>query len=89
MLEQLALRGTVALLALVDEKGNVAEVKVDRAVCSEKGGEGVAEFGAREIREFERVLGEAAKRSATRWRFAPATKRGVPVRVWMTIRIEF
>lgn len=89
MVEHLALHGSVTLLVLVDEKGGVADLKVNRVVCRQRGGQDVAVFGAREIKEFEGILGEAAKRSVTRWRFAPATKLGVPVRVWMPVEMQF
>jgi len=63
--------GTVELNALVDEKGNVADV----AIVTPAGGRA--------------GLNEAAVDSVKRRKYRPATKDGVPVRVWIQVRVRF
>jgi TonB family protein len=63
--------GTVELNALVDEKGNVADV----AIVTPAGGRA--------------GLNEAATESVKRRKYRPATKDGVPVRVWIQVRVRF
>lgn len=74
--ERLALEGTVDLRILVDEKGAVAEVQVARVESRQRGA------------EYDRLLREAALKSAREWRFDPA-ELGVPVRVWLAVQIGF
>jgi TonB family protein len=73
IVERIGITGTVELHILVDETGRVLESKVDRVDCRPRG------------KQYERLLGEAAAKSAAKWRFEPATKGGVPVQVWMPI----
>jgi TonB family protein len=61
----------VELTALVDEKGNVADV----AIVTPAGGRA--------------GLNEAATESVKRRKYRPATKDGVPVRVWIQVRVRF
>jgi TonB family protein len=67
---QQRMQGSVELSVLVDEKGNVAEVKLV------KGALGVG-------------LNQAAVDSVKKWRYRPATKDGVPVKVWISLRVDF
>jgi len=72
---QLALRsrveGTVDLSALVDENGNVIDVKI----VKEAGGK----WG----------LNEAALDHVKNRHYRPATKDGIPVKVWIAVRVPF
>ncbi len=77
ILERIGVRGTVDLRILVDEKGSVLQTEVGRVDCTPRGA------------QYERILREAAVKSAAQWRFEPATKGGMPVRVWMPIQIRF
>jgi serine/threonine-protein kinase len=62
--------GRIELSALIDDKGNVAEVKIV------KGTTGIG-------------LNQAAVDGVKRWRYRPASRDGVPVKVWIPIVIEF
>jgi len=77
MTERLALEGTVDLRILIDEKGMVADAQVARVESRQRGA------------EYDRLLREAALKSAQTWRFDPAELGGVPVRVWLEVRIAF
>ena len=63
--------GIVELNALVDEKGNVADVTVVTPAGGRAG------------------LTEAAVENVKRRHYRPATKDGVPVRVWLSVRVRF
>jgi len=65
--------GTVELSALVDEKGVVTDVQI------------VVSAG----RGWGSVLDEAAVESVKRRHYRPATKDGVPVKVWISVRVQF
>jgi TonB family protein len=67
---QQRIEGKVELEALIDERGNVADVRIVRGMSA--GG-----------------LNQAAIDSVRRWRYRPATKDGVNVRVWVPIAMEF
>jgi protein TonB len=77
IVESLSLSGSVELRVLVDEAGRVADVKVEKVESDPRG------------EKYERLLREAADKSARRWTFEPARHDGVVVRVWVPIRIEF
>jgi TonB family protein len=63
--------GTVELNALIDEKGNVADVTIVTPAGGRAG------------------LTEAAIENVKRRHYRPATKDGVPVRVWLSVRVKF
>jgi protein TonB len=65
--------GTVELSALVDEKGVVTDVQI------------VVSAG----RGSRSVLDAAAVESTKRRRYRPATKDGVPVKVWISLQVQF
>ena len=67
------LEGSVELNVLVDEKGAVS----DAQVVSSAGAGGRS------------VLDEAALESVKRRRYRPALKEGVPVKVWISVRVQF
>lgn len=63
--------GAVELNVLVDEKGNVTDVKVLQDAGGKSG------------------LTEAAIENVKRRKYRPATKDGVPVKVWLPVRVVF
>ncbi len=63
--------GAIELNVLVDEKGNVADVKVLQDAGGKSG------------------LTEAAIENVKRRKYRPATKDGVPVKVWLPVRVVF
>jgi TonB family protein len=65
------IEGTVDLSVLVDENGNVADVKLIKKAGGKWG------------------LNEAAMEHVSRQRYKPAVKDGVPVKVWITVRVPF
>ncbi len=67
---RLRVRGSVMASILIDENGNVAQVRIIRA--TPKG-------------FFE----EEAYRTLLKWKFSPPRKRGVPVKVWKVVTIQF
>ncbi len=67
---RLRVRGSVMASILIDEKGNVAQVRIIRA--TPKG-------------FFE----EEAYRTLLKWKFSPPRKKGVPVKVWKVVTIQF
>ena len=71
-MERAGVTGTLDIHVLVDEKGGVLQAKADNVNCRPRGP------------NYERLLRDAAVKSAASWRFEPATKAGVPVRVWKT-----
>jgi TonB family protein len=75
---QIALRqrveGTVELNVLIDEDGQVADVQVVQGAGGRAGILG---------------LNEAAVENIRRRRYQPATKDGVPVKVWLPVRVVF
>jgi TonB family protein len=68
---ELRAQATVVVRALVDEKGNVAEVTVVQRSGTPLG------------------FDEAAVRRVKGRLYRPATKDGVPVRMWVSVRVEF
>lgn len=67
---RLRVRGSVMASILIDENGNVAQVRIIRA--TPKG-------------FFE----EEAYRTLLKWKFSPPRKKGVPVKVWKVVTIQF
>jgi TonB family protein len=65
--------GTVLVGILVDEKGKPAEVKLVQKIAHPLGQE----------------CNEVALSAARQMRWDPATKDGVPVKVWITVKIPF
>jgi TonB family protein len=69
--ERLRLGGTVELSILVDERGNVADVKIVTGAGGRAG------------------LDEAAMDNVKKRQYRPATKNGVPVKVWYPVNVKF
>jgi TonB family protein len=68
---RMKVEGTVVLSLLVDERGRVLEVKLERGVQLNVG------------------INEAAIAAARSAKFRPATKEGVPVKIWYQLTIPF
>ncbi|NOY22643.1 MAG: hypothetical protein GXO70_03905, partial [Acidobacteria bacterium] len=66
-------RGTISMMALVDENGNTDQVKVIRGLSA----------AGRNGKLAERRIVETVKR----WKYTPGMKDGVAVKVWVSIRI--
>ncbi len=66
-------RGTMSMMALIDENGNTTDVKIIRGLSA----------AGRNGKLAERRIVETIKR----WKYTPGMKDGVAVKVWITIRI--
>lgn len=66
-------KGTFTLTALIDENGNTTDVKVIKGLQSVTRGAKLAE--------------RAVVESVRKWKYTPALKEGVAVKVWVTVRI--
>jgi len=67
-------KGTLTLTALVDENGNTTDVKVIRGLATVTRGAKLAE--------------RAVVDTVRKWKYTPALKDGVAVKVWITVRIS-
>jgi len=71
MARTLRVEGVAVLSVLVDENGQVQEVRMAEPIKQKAG------------------LNEAALAAARSARYKPATKDGVPVKMWTRLRIPF
>nr|HPR90486.1 TonB family protein [Synergistaceae bacterium] len=67
-------KGTFTLTALIDENGNTEDVKVIKGLQTVTRGAKLAE--------------RAVIDSVRKWKYTPALKEGVAVKVWITVRIS-